>query len=190
MSTHHNINREIPGEIIRLTTGVAFAEALTHRHRHTITHLTAGHDDLLEPLAAKLDDILNERRTLMTGLKELLQHTAALETHTLARQRITESAARDKYARPVFHFHPEYPAWRREADQLIATTRRYFASGQPALAPHLTHAPFAKRLREGTAALDTHIRHDRRYYRSAREQHNHAYPDPASRNAANKCANA
>ena len=23
--------------------GVAFAEALTHRHRHTITHLTAGH---------------------------------------------------------------------------------------------------------------------------------------------------
>ena len=28
--------------------GVAFAEALTHRHRHTITHLTAGHDDLLE----------------------------------------------------------------------------------------------------------------------------------------------
>ena len=128
----------------------------------------------LTPLAAKLDDILNERRTLMTGLKELSQHTAALKTHTLARQRITESAARDKYARPVFH--PEYPAWRREADQLIAATRRYFASGQPALAPHLVHAPFAKQIREGAAALDTHIRHDRRYYRSDQEQHNHAYP--------------
>ena len=128
----------------------------------------------LTPLAAKLDDILNERRTLMTGLKELSQHTAALKTHTLARQRITESAARDKYARPVFH--PEYPAWRREADQLIAATRRYFASGQPALAPHLVHAPFAKQLREGAAALDTHIHYDRRYYRSDQEQHNHAYP--------------
>ena len=27
------------------------------------------------------------------------------------------------------------------------------------------------------AALDAHIRHDRRYYRSDQEQHNHAYPN-------------
>ena len=119
--------------------------------------------DELIPLAAKLNDTITERQTLMTGLKELSQHIAALETHTHAREHITESAERDKYARPIFH--PEYPAWRREADQLIATTRRYFASDQPAIAPHLTHA-----------ALDTHIRHDRRYYRSDQEQHNHAYP--------------
>ena len=86
----------------------------------------------LVPLTSQLHDILNERRTLMTGLKELAQHATALETHTRAREHITESAARDEYAQPVFH--PEYPAWRREADQLIATTRRYFASDQPAIA--------------------------------------------------------
>ena len=49
---------------------------------------------------------------------------------------------------------------------------------QPALAPHLTHGPLAKPLREGIAALDTDIRRDRRYYRSDQEQHNHAYPNP------------
>ena len=54
----------------------------------------------------------------------------------------------------------------------------YFSSDQPALAPHLTHGPLAKRLREGVAALDTDIRRDRRYYRSGQEQHNHAYPNP------------